>query len=61
MPLVDVIRDHVFAAERVRADDTTVPVLAKGKTRVGDMAQVQRNPTCAAARKFAHYRPGISL
>jgi len=35
MPLVDVIRDHVFAAERVRADDTTVPVLAKGKTRVG--------------------------
>jgi hypothetical protein len=25
MPLVDVIRDHVFAAERVRADDTTVP------------------------------------
>ena len=35
MPLVDVIRDHVFAAERVHADDTTVLVLAKGKTRVG--------------------------
>src|SRR6202043_352857 len=35
MPLVDVIRDHVFAAERIHADDTTVPVLAKGKTRVG--------------------------
>jgi transposase len=35
MPLVDVIRDHVFAAERVHADDTTVPVLAKGKTRIG--------------------------
>ena len=34
-PLVDVIRDHVFAAERIHADDTTVPVLAKGKTRVG--------------------------
>jgi transposase len=35
MPLVDVIRAHVFAAERIHADDTTVPVLAKGKTRVG--------------------------
>jgi Transposase IS66 family len=27
MPLVDVIRDQVFAAERIHADDTTVPVL----------------------------------
>jgi len=35
MPLVDEIRDHVFAAERIHADDTTVPVLAKGKTRTG--------------------------
>jgi transposase len=35
MPLVDVIRTHVFAAERIHADDTTVPVLAKGKTRTG--------------------------
>jgi transposase len=33
--LVDVIRSHVFAAERIHADDTTVPVLAKGKTRTG--------------------------
>jgi transposase len=33
MPLVEVIRAHVFAAERIHADDTTVPVLAKGKTR----------------------------
>jgi transposase len=30
-----VIRAHVFAAERIHADDTTVPVLAKGKTRTG--------------------------
>jgi transposase len=30
-----VIRSHVFAAERIHADDTTVPVLAKGKTRTG--------------------------
>jgi transposase len=35
MLLVDVIRAHVFAAERIHADDTRVPVLAKGKTRVG--------------------------
>jgi transposase len=35
MPLVDAIRDHVFAAERLHADDTPVPVLAKTKTRLG--------------------------
>jgi transposase len=35
MPLVLLIRTHVFAAERIHADDTTVPVLAKGKTRTG--------------------------
>src|SRR5439155_7124241 len=34
-PLVDAIRSPVFAAERIHADDTTVPVLAKGKTRTG--------------------------
>jgi transposase len=35
MPLVEAIRGHVFAAERIHADDTPVPVLAKGKTRTG--------------------------
>jgi transposase len=35
MPLVEAIRRHVFTAERIHADDTTVPVLAKGKTRTG--------------------------
>jgi transposase len=35
MPLVDAMRAHVFAAERIHADDTAVPVLAKGKTRTG--------------------------
>jgi transposase len=29
------IRRHVFAAERLHGDDTTVPVLAKGKTVIG--------------------------
>jgi transposase len=35
MPLVLRIRGYVFAAERIHADETTVPVLAKGKTRTG--------------------------
>src|SRR4051812_37626526 len=34
-PLYDLIRAHVLAAPRVHADDTTVPVLAKGKTVTG--------------------------
>jgi len=34
-PLVEAIRAHVFAAERIHADDTTVPVLAPGKARTG--------------------------
>lgn len=35
MPLVEEIRSHVFVADRIHADDTPVPVLAKGKTRTG--------------------------
>ncbi len=35
MPLNEAIRAHVFAAERIHVDDTTVPVLAKEKTRTG--------------------------
>src|SRR5215813_2970149 len=35
MPLVEAIRGHVFAAERLHADDTTVPVLDVGRTRLG--------------------------
>ena len=35
MPLVEAVRAHVFAAERLHADDTTVPVLAKDKARTG--------------------------
>src|ERR1700733_8028302 len=33
--LVALIRDHVLAGERIHGDDTTVPVLAKGKTVTG--------------------------
>jgi transposase len=35
MPLVEAIRGHVFLAERIHADDTTVPVLDTGRTRIG--------------------------
>jgi transposase len=34
-PLVTLIRAHVMAGERIHGDDTTVPVLAKGKTITG--------------------------
>jgi transposase len=34
-PLLRRIEAHVFAAERLHGDDTTVPVLAKGKTVTG--------------------------
>jgi transposase len=35
VPMVLAIRVHVFAAERLHGDDTTVPVLAEGRTRTG--------------------------
>ena len=34
-PLYEMIKAHVFAAERIHGDHTTVPVLAKLKTRIG--------------------------
>ena len=34
LPIYDRLQAHVFAAERVHGDDTTVPVLAKGKTDI---------------------------
>jgi transposase len=34
-PLLAVLQAHVMAAERLHGDDTTVPVLAKGKTSTG--------------------------
>jgi transposase len=35
LPLYELIKNHVFAAERIHGDETTVPVLAKLKTRTG--------------------------
>ena len=34
-PLVTLIHSHVMSAERIHGDDTTVPVLARGKTITG--------------------------
>ncbi len=34
-PLVALIRRHVLAADRLHGDDTTVPVLARGRTITG--------------------------
>src|SRR5260370_2312289 len=34
-PLVELIRRHVLAADRIHGDDTTAPVLAKNKTVTG--------------------------
>jgi Transposase IS66 family len=34
-PILEAIRRHIFAAERLHVDDTTVPVLAKLKTVTG--------------------------
>jgi transposase len=42
-PLTEAIYGHVLAAERLHADDTPVPVLAKGKTRTGYLWTVVRD------------------
>ena len=42
-PLTELIRRHVFGAERVHGDDTTVPVLAKGKTITGRLWPYERD------------------
>ena len=34
-PLYELVKAHVFVGERIHGDDTTVPVLAKVKTRTG--------------------------
>lgn len=55
-PLVEAIQAHVFAAERIHADDTTVPVLAKGKTRTGRVWTYVRDD-----RPFAGHAPPAAV
>ncbi|SFK91007.1 Transposase IS66 family protein, partial [Methylocapsa palsarum] len=47
-PLYDLVLAHVFAGARVHGDDTTVPVLAKGKTATGSSGL-----TCATTARLA--------
>lgn len=55
-PLVGLIRTHVLAAERLHGDDTTVPVLAKGRTITGRLWAYVRDD-----RPFAGPGPPAAL
>jgi len=55
-PLIELIRDHVLAAERLHGDDTTVPVLAKEKTITGRVWTYVRDD-----RPFADPGPPAAL
>ena len=70
-PLHELIRAHVLAAERLHGDDTTVPVLAKGKTITGrpspsidarscadGSTALPRGPMSATTGPSARARPG---
>ncbi|MBV8765691.1 MAG: IS66 family transposase [Hyphomicrobiales bacterium] len=58
-PIVDAIRRHVFAAEKLHGDDTPVPVLAPGlgRTRTGRLWVYVRDdrPFCGKAPPAAAY------
>ena len=58
-PIVAAIRAHVFAAEKIHGDDTTVPVLAPGlgRTKTGRLWVYVRDdrPFCGAAPPAAAY------
>lgn len=60
-PLRDAIRAHVLSAERIHADDTTVPVLAQGKCRTGRLWTYVRDDAPFAGRAapaaLYHYSP----
>ena len=55
-PLVELIRLHVLGAARLHGDDTTVPVLAKGKTRTSRVWSYVRDD-----RPFAGPAPPAAL
>jgi transposase len=50
MPLVETIRAHVFAGQRLHADDTPVPVLDTGQTRTGRLWTYVRDDRPFAGR-----------
>jgi transposase len=55
-PLIALIGAHVMAAERLHGDDTTVPVLARGKTSIGRLWTYVRDD-----RPFAGRAPPAAL
>ena len=55
-PLLALIRAHVMAADRLHGDDTTVPVLAKGKATTGRLWTYVRDD-----RPFAGPAPPAAL
>ena len=55
-PLHALITAHVMAAERLHGDDTTVPVLARGRTRTGRLWTYVRDD-----RPFAGQAPPAAL
>lgn len=55
-PLVALLRTHVLAAERLHGDDTTVPVLASGRTTTGRLWVYVRDD-----RPFAGPAPPAAL
>jgi transposase len=60
-PLHDLIEAHVMKAERLHGDDTTIPVLAKGKTDTGRLWVYVRDDRpfggAAAPAVVFHYSP----
>jgi transposase len=56
MPLHELIKAHVFAAERIHGDDTAVPVLAKTKCRIGRLWTYVRDD-----RPFAGEAPAAAF
>ena len=64
MPLVEEIEKHVLAAERIHADDTTVPVLAQNKCTIGRLWTYVRDDRPfggqAAPAALFHYAPDRS-
>ncbi len=55
-PLFERLQAHVLAAERLHGDDTTVPVLAKGKTDTGRSWVYVRDD-----RPFAEHDPPAAI
>ena len=61
MPLIERIEAHVLAADRIHADDTTVPVLARNKCKTGRLWTYVRDDTpfggTAAPAALFYYSP----